>query len=140
MRFIEWKVGHAHALGVRRRAATALLRRAATVPGTPAAQHPNLRPTLHQVGHGGGPWHTDNPTCRGCDGLRARWLVTAAAAAGDAPPLPLSFDALLARAAFRGRILLAPDEPHALLPALTLAGLESLTLVLALALALALAP
>ena len=89
------------------------------------AQHPKLCPNPNQVGHGGGPWHTDNPTCRGCAGLRARWLDTAAAAAGGAPR-PLSFDALLARAAFRGRILLAPDEPHALLPALTLAGLESL--------------
>ena len=94
-----------------------------------APRRPNtitLNPNPNQVGHGGGPWHTDNPSCRGCAGLRARWLETAAAAAGGDAPLPLSFEALLARAAFRGRILLAPDEPHALLPALTLAGLESL--------------
>ena len=92
-----------------------------------APRRPNtitLNPNPNQVGHGGGPWHTDNPSCRGCAGLRARWLDTAAAAAGGGAPRPLSLEALLARAAFRGRILVAPEEPHALLPALTLAGLE----------------
>ena len=90
------------------------------------AGYPGARFIEWKVGHGGGPWYPSFPTCRGCAGLRRRWLDTAAEAAGGGPPTLLSLEALLGMAGFRGRVLVSPDEPHALLPALTLSGLDSL--------------
>ena len=91
------------------------------------AGYPGTKFIEWKVGHGDGPWYAGVPPCRNCAGLRARWLATFSAAA-NATPTPLTFDGLLRLALprLRGRVLVSAAEPHALLPALTHAGVDAL--------------
>ena len=78
-----------------------------------------------KTGHAGGPWCEPLSVCRTCGGLRARWLATAAAAAGQ-QPAPTTFAALMAAAKplLAGKAFYAMDELHALGPLVTMAGID----------------
>eukprot|EP01047_Picozoa_sp_COSAG01_P036190 COSAG01_NODE_2816_length_7019_cov_22.384682_6_plen_190_part_00 len=78
------------------------------------------------AGRAGGPWYEPQSSCRTCEGLEGRWLQTAAEAA-TAQPRPTTFAQLMAAVAplLVGRVVYSRSEMHALGPALTMAGVQS---------------
>lgn len=90
------------------------------------AGFPGMKFIEWKIGHGGGPWYQPQTTCRTCNGLRERWLSTAATAMGE-KPVPTTFAQLLniVEPKLTGRSVYTIEEKHALGPLLTLAGTDA---------------